>query len=144
MSKITLSVFQNTLQKSEAWLNEIMTSLEWEDQKQAYKALRAVLHALRDRLTVAEATDLAAQLPMLLRGLYFEGWNPAGKPNRIRTVDEFVADVDTHLPTSCSDHYVESEDIARAVLKVMTKHVSRGEIEDIVHCLPKPIRELFD
>ena len=63
MPKTTLPVFQNTLQKSEEWLHEIMNLLDWEDQKQAYKALRAVFHTLRDRLTIQEASDLAVNFP---------------------------------------------------------------------------------
>ena len=144
MTHTTLSVFQNTLHKSEEWLHDIMALLEWDDQHDAYKALRAVLQTLRDRLSVEEATDLSAQLPMLLRGLFFEGWNPSRTPIRMRTVDEFVARVDPHLPSSGSANYIEPEEITRAVLKVMVKHVSRGEIEDIVHSLPAPLRELFD
>jgi uncharacterized protein (DUF2267 family) len=144
MSKATLSVFQNTLHKSEEWLHDVMAVLEWDDEHQAYRALRAVLHSLRDRLTVEEAADLAAQLPMLVRGLFFEGWKPSRTPNRIRSVDEFVSHVDLHLPTSGSANYIEPAEITRGVLKVLMKHVSRGEIEDIIHSLPVSLRELFD
>lgn len=144
MTITTISVFQNTLQKSEAWLRDIMSALQWEDPHEAYKALRAVLHTLRDRLTIEESTDLAAQFPMLLRGLFFEGWNPSRSPNRIRTVDEFIAHVDVHLPKRQSANYIEPEEITRAVLRVMVKNVSRGEIEDVVRSLPEPLRELFD
>ena len=68
MKTSTIPVFQNTYQKTEQWLGEIMNLLDWDDRKQAYKALRAVLHTLRDHLSVEEATDLAAQLPMLIKG----------------------------------------------------------------------------
>jgi uncharacterized protein (DUF2267 family) len=144
MTKTTLPVFQQTLQKSEEWLDAIMTLLDWQDQQQAYKALRAVLHTLRDRLTVEEATDLAAQLPMLLRGLYFDGWNPSGKPVRIKTVDEFVDKVNTNFPATEYADYNDPEEITRAVLKVIASHVSKGEINDIVASLPDPLRELWD
>ncbi|HEY7713558.1 MAG TPA: DUF2267 domain-containing protein, partial [Candidatus Binatia bacterium] len=61
-------VFEGTLQKTQIWLNDIMTELDWHDQPhKAYLALRTVLHALRDRLTVEEAVQLGAQLPMLVR-----------------------------------------------------------------------------
>jgi hypothetical protein len=39
--------------------------------------LGGMLHVLRDRLTIQEAVQPGAQLPMLIRGLYWEGWDPA-------------------------------------------------------------------
>ncbi len=144
MSKTTLSVFQNTLQKSEAWLHDIMNLLNWDDQQHAYKALRAVLHVLRDRLPVEEATDLAAQLPMLIRGLYYEGWNPSAKPKRLKTVDAFVANVNTHLNAGGFGADADAEEITRAVLKVIADHVTQGEIDDVMGSLPEPLRQLWD
>ncbi len=64
----------------------------------AYSALRAVLHALRDRLTAQQATHLGAQLPLLVRGIYYEGWHAAQKPTGDRQVDEFLTRVAAELP----------------------------------------------
>jgi len=64
----------------------------------AYVALRATLHALRDRLPVEETAELAAQLPMLVRGVYYEGWDPTGKPVRERSLEGFLAGVAVELP----------------------------------------------
>ncbi|QWF77970.1 DUF2267 domain-containing protein [Amycolatopsis sp. CA-230715] len=61
------------------WLGQVRTELGTEDRDFAYRALRAWLHVVRDRLSVHSAAHLAAQLPTLLRGLYFEGW----RPNRV-------------------------------------------------------------
>ena len=70
--KSTYDIFDGTLQKTQIWLNELMTALDWENHPhKAYLALRTVLHALRDRLTVEEAVQLGAQLPMLVRGFYY-------------------------------------------------------------------------
>jgi uncharacterized protein (DUF2267 family) len=69
--------FDKTVHKTNTLLKQIETELGWENQRSmSYTALRAVLHALRDRLTVQEAADLAAQLPLLVIGIFYEGWDP--------------------------------------------------------------------
>lgn len=69
MSTTGLAVFDETLQLSNTWLNELMEGLSWADEQRAYRTLRATLHALRDRLMAHEAVLLGAQLPMLVRGI---------------------------------------------------------------------------
>ena len=76
MSMTGLEVFDTTLQKTNEWLDEIMDELALQDRHTAYVALRGTLHALRDRLPVQEAVHLGAQLPILVRGFYYEGWRP--------------------------------------------------------------------
>jgi uncharacterized protein (DUF2267 family) len=74
-----------------------MEVLGWPNRHKAYLALRATLHALRDRLTVEEVAQLGAQLPTLIRGFYYEGWDPTGKPLRVRHKEQFLA----RLLSSC-------------------------------------------
>lgn len=141
MSTTGLDVFDSTLQKTNSWLNDIMQELGWEGERQrAYLALRSVLHALRDRLTVEEALDLGAQLPMLVRGFYYEGWKTAGKPLKERHRADFLAHI-TH--DFRNDKRMDSEAIARAVFTVIARHASAGEIEDIKRILPAELRELW-
>jgi len=79
MSNTILDVFDASLQKTQVWFNDLMSELGWQEQPQkAYLALRAALHALRDRLTVEEAVHLGAQLPILIRGVTTRDGNSRG------------------------------------------------------------------
>lgn len=139
MSTKGLEVVDTTLQKTHTWLNELMGELRLDDRHQAYLALRAGLHALRDRLTVEEAAHLGAQLPLLIRGMYYEGWTPRGKPVKWHH-DEFLAAISSTCPV-CQD--VAPERVARAVFKVLAGHISAGEIRDVKQMLPKELRALW-
>ncbi|HSF29277.1 MAG TPA: DUF2267 domain-containing protein [Candidatus Tectomicrobia bacterium] len=140
MSTTHHELFSNTLQKTHIWLKDLTEELWWEDQHQAYLALRATLHALRDRLTVDEAVHLGAQLPMLIRGFYYEGWTPAGKPVKERHKEEFFAHVKEYFT---KEQDIDAEKIVRGVFKVLSKRVTEGEIEDIKHILPPELRDLW-
>ncbi len=140
MLQTALTAFEHTIQTTQQWLHEIEEGIGWQDPHRAYLALRAVLHALRDRLTVEQAAALAAQLPMLVRGFYYEGWHPHGKPLKERKRDEFLAHV---AETLRDDPYIDPEQITDVVLDVLARHVSRGEIECIKRTLPAELRGLW-
>ena len=134
-------VFDGTLQKTQIWLNDIMAELDWENKPdKAYLALRTVLHALRDRLTVEEAVQLAAQLPMLVRGFYYDGWTLTHKPHKERHKEDFLAHIKEAFK---NDVTIRPESIARAVFRVLELHTSDGEIADVKNLLPKPLHELW-
>ena len=138
MSATGLPIFDETIQKTNTWLNEIAQALDC-DRHHAYQALRAVLDCLRDRLTVNEAAQLGDQLPMLVRGIYYEAWHPAGKPEKIRLRAEFLARIAAHLRKAP----IEPLDAATAVFQVLERHVSPGEINDVIETLPEEIRMLW-
>src|SRR5918996_1737110 len=140
MSTTGLEVFDTTLQKTHIWLNDLTDELHWDDRFRGYKALRAGLHALRDRLTVEEAAHLGAQLPMLIRGLYYEGWTPAGKPGQERHKEEFLAPIRGHFQ---NDRNVDPDHVVRAVFRVLAKRVTEGEIDDVKSILPQDIANLW-
>ena len=93
MSGRGLSVFDETVQLTNIWLKELMAELGWEDRHRAYLGLRLVLQAIRDHLSVDEAVHLGAQLPMLVRGFYYEGWHPHDKPKRYRHKTDFLEEI---------------------------------------------------
>ena len=141
MSNSILEVFDASLQKAQVWVNDLMSELGWEQRPQkACLALRTALHALRDRLTVEEAVHLGAQLPILIRGVYYEGWKLAGKPVKERHKTEFLDHIAT---TFRDDNTVDPEKVMRAVLKVLARHISEGETENVKRLLPKTLQELW-
>ena len=139
--KSSQDVFETTMQKTQVWLNDLMAELDWDDKPhKAYLALRTVLHALRDRLTVEEAVQLGAQLPMLIRGFYYEGWTLKGKPHKERHQEDFL----DHIKKAFNkDVTVNPQQVCRAVFRVLVRHTSEGEIEDVKHMLPKELKELW-
>lgn len=135
-----MEVFETTQQTTYRWLKHVMEELGTEDRHRAYLALRATLHALRDRLSPQSAAALSAQLPMLVRGFYYEGWNPEGKPELHRTRAEFLEPV---RKAFANDDSVDPEEIARAVFRVLSQQISPGEISSLVRQFPEDLRALW-
>lgn len=133
--------FDKTVEKTNRILKEIEQAMGWpkERRNQSYAALRAVLHAIRDRLTVEEAAQLAAQLPMLVRGLYFEGWDPSRVPIKM-TREGFLERVQQEFPYSAEGGV---ERVVHEVLQAVKRHVTEGEWEDIESSVPKDLAPLM-
>ena len=121
------------------WLLHAQRVLGCEDREHAFSALRRTLHALRDRLPVTEAAHLGAQLPVLLRGVFYEGWRPAAAQRRDRSREEFLADIVRGLPGL--PHPPEA--MARAAFQAIEAMVSPGEVEDVKQALPRHVRALW-
>ena len=140
MSATGLPVFDTTIQKTNLWLSELMQDLDWDNRHKAYQALRGVLHVIRDHLPVTEAVHFGTQLPMLVRGFFYEGWRPAGKPIKDHTVDGFLSAVADHFP---KDPDIDAERVTRAVCSLLADHLPGGEIEKIINVMPKPLRQFW-
>jgi uncharacterized protein (DUF2267 family) len=135
-----LDVLDNTIHKTNIWLKEVMEELGTDSRHEAYQALRGTLHTLRDRLTVEEVAQLGAQLPMLVSAMYYEHWDPTGKPIKIRHKDEFLERVSEAFGRATD---LDAEQAARAVFQVLAWRVSEGEMQDIAAILPTELRELW-
>lgn len=135
------SIIERSVEKTHVWLNEIAAELGDGDRQYAYRALRAVLHTLRDRLTVESAAQLAAQLPTLIRGIYYEDWVPARTPLPIHDVDAFLSHVAAEGRFAGE---TEASVVVSAVSHVLREHVSEGEIEDVVAVLPGSLKVLIE
>jgi uncharacterized protein (DUF2267 family) len=140
MSK--LEILGRSSQTTHIWVKEAAEELNWRDERRAFLALRAVLHALRDRLTIEEAVHLGAQLPTLVRGSYYDGWRPKKHPVRDSTKYAFLGEIQAAFAKT-HDPHVDSVHIARAIFRLLNKKVSSGEITDVLSTLPEAVRDLW-
>lgn len=139
MSATGLEVFDKTLQTTNIWLNEIGETVG-PDTQRAYHALRAVLFALRDRLPPEEAAHLASQLPILVRGIFYDGYEPSGKPEKIGTESEFLEKVAGHLKHIDP---IDPDAATRAVFRLLDRHISAGEMAHVRQVLPEQLHGFF-
>jgi uncharacterized protein (DUF2267 family) len=145
MSISSIEAFDTTVQKTNEWLRDIGTQLGDDNRRHAYLALSGTLHAVLDFLPIKESAHLSAQLPMLVRGLYFEGWNPTNALAEDRSRESFLSRTEHALERALwnEDHRIDAEQAARAVLRVLSDRISSGEVEHVRHVLPESIRELW-
>jgi len=130
----------HSVERTNVWLAELAAELGSDDRHEAYRVLRGFLHTLRDRLTVEEAAELSAQLPIIVRGIFFQDWRPHRTPARYHDRDEFLARFAdaAGLEGESTVSYA-----AEAALRIFRKHVSDGEVTDILAVLPEDLRELL-
>jgi uncharacterized protein (DUF2267 family) len=140
MSATGLEVFDRTIQSTNVWLDELMKELPWMQRHQAFHALRVVLHTLRDHLPINSVAHLSAQLPMLVRGMLFEGWQPAKTPVHERSRDEFLMHITDEFVLTVE---ADPRQIAGAVFRLLSAHISKGEIENVGRSLPAAVRQLW-
>jgi len=135
MSFTGVDSLDRSIDKANAWLADIDAGFATSDRHLAYRVLRAWLHNLRDRLTV----EVAAQLPELLRGVFFDGWNPSRVPHKYDRAE--------YLTRFAREARVRDSDVAKAariVTAVARRHMSAGVVEQAFGLLPADLRELLD
>jgi uncharacterized protein (DUF2267 family) len=138
MSAQHLEALESTVQKTHLWIDTVAEAAHM-DTHTAYQALRAVLQTLRDRLPAEEAAHLGAQLPMLVRGFYYEGWRPSEAPQRLDR-ESFLERVGERIVSS---RILDPEAVVQTVLTVVGRFLSAGELEKIGRILPADLRDLL-
>lgn len=134
-----ISDLNAAVQTAEDWINDLMRRLGWQDRERVYLALLATLHALRDSLTRDEAIYIGAQLPTLLRGLYYEGWHPSARTTT-KSRSRFLERIHDAVHR---DPGVDTEQVARAVFALLTAHLPAAEIEDAKAVTPSVLHNLW-
>jgi uncharacterized protein (DUF2267 family) len=132
-----LKGIDETLQQTYIWINEVAEHFHG-DRHQGLQILRAFLHLVRDHLLTDELAQLAAQLPMLVRGVYYEGWNPSHSLRHERDAQAFL----DRFVSESGVRAMDSRDAVKAASSVLKRHVSGGEYAQVVEALPAHLREL--
>jgi uncharacterized protein (DUF2267 family) len=139
MTDLGMDTLDTAVQKTNTLLNDIQADLGWKGRKhQAYNLLCATLHALRDRLPWREAVQFAAQLPMLIRGMYYEGWKPAEKPIKMNR-EEFVQRIRSEF---IFDTDMSMTELIKTVFSELFVHADPQEAEHLKKVLPEDLRDL--
>ncbi len=139
MSATGLEGFDRTIQTTHIWLDEIIEDLGT-DRHTAWHVLGAVLHALRDRLPLDLAAHLSAELPLIVRGAYFDGWRPSKEALKERSLAEFLERVSNGL---AGGKPISSMDAVRSVFAVLVRHLAKGQAVKVCNALPEEIRALW-
>lgn len=140
MSATGLDVFDKTLQTTNIWLDEIMAEMG-PDRQVAWHILGAVLRTLRDRLPPDLGAHLGSQLPILVRGVYYDQYEPSTVPDKIRSVDEFLTKIKGQLEFI---RPVDSADAFKVVCRVLDRHVNEGQMAKVREALPGEIRRIAE
>jgi uncharacterized protein (DUF2267 family) len=138
MSATGLDVFDKTIQTTNIWLDEIMHEMG-PDRQVAWHILGAVLRTMRDRLPAGLAAHLGAQLPLIVRGAYYDQYEPAAAPDKSRTLEEFLSHVNAELK---STRPVNSREAVRVVCSVLARHIDDGQMRKVWQSLPEDVRRV--
>jgi uncharacterized protein (DUF2267 family) len=139
MSAQGLEVFDKTLQTTHIWLNEIGDQLI-PDRQLSWRVLGVVLRALRDRMQTDLSAHLGAELPLLVRGIYYDQYRPSAQPVDLPDLDSFVQRISEELSDA---RPVDAKDAFRAVLATLSRHLPRGQIEKVQQSLPRDVRDFW-
>jgi uncharacterized protein (DUF2267 family) len=134
------AIFEHGIEETHVWLSALKEFLQTTDEDSACAALRAVLRQLRDRLSIQEAVDLGAQLPILLRGDFYEHFMPQRTPEPLHNRADFLSGVAANLR---GHKELDPETATRAVFALLEMKIARGEVDDVMDALPKDIRPLW-
>jgi uncharacterized protein (DUF2267 family) len=129
--------------------NEILDMVA-EDLKvsrdKAGRILRAILYAIRSRINLDESLQVIAQLPMALKGVYVDQWDPWLSFHRIHNLDEFIRQVRKYDKTAAGYDFGNDESAKRAiqaVFRTLGHYLSDGEFRDVIAVLPLELKEFL-
>jgi len=141
MVKSRFSSIDKSTQKTKEWLHDVQDELGWEDENDVYIAFKSVIQTLRDRLPVDEAIEFGDELPMVMKGIYYDGYSPRRKPEKIKNQTQFFEKVQEKSPR----RPIKTEEATKGVFSTLQKKLSGGgELNKVKHNLPKDLQKLWE
>ncbi len=137
--------FEKYAAKGNRFVNLVSEDLEI-NREEAGRIIRAVFHALRNRLSHEESFQLLAQLPMALKAIYVDGWKFGKHYKRVKHVSDFLDEVRSQDAGLVSHDLYDDTNTKLAiasVLKTINAFVSEGEMNGLIGILPPQLKEFF-
>jgi uncharacterized protein (DUF2267 family) len=135
-----LKAIQKTINDTNEWINELMSSYDFENEEEAFLLMRATLKTIRDRINPNEAHHLGAQLPALIRGFYYEGWNPNKNPLNFETTDGFISTVKSNL---AGHDNIDLEMAVPEAMRIIFERIGSGQADHVKQNLPAQVQEFL-
>ena len=139
--------FEKYAAKGNEFVNKVAIRLgDAENRDRAGRVVRAVLHALRNRITLEESLQLLSQLPMAIKSIYVDGWKLHHDIPRIKTIEDLCEEVmkEDGLAVWRDFSSVDEARVAiEAVMKTLADYVTAGELHDVINLMPKEIKQHF-
>ena len=140
MTPTHLEVLDHAVHEANVWLGDLMQELGTDDRREAWSALKGALHALRDRIGPAHAVRLGAQLPLLVRGVFYEGFRLAQPQSRERRVEPFLEHVERDVHGALTGH---PERAVKAVFALLSRRIDPAEAAKLLNLFPGQMRRLW-
>jgi uncharacterized protein (DUF2267 family) len=137
--------FEKYCSEANHFINQVADRLDV-DRNMAARITRAVLHAVRDRLPPVDAVQFAQGLPMALKGIFFDQYNLARVPVKIRHPNDFIDYVcmkDGRTANKDFPYKGFVEDGIAAVFRVLEEHMDYGQVEQIKRMMNDELGYLF-
>jgi len=131
--------------KLNMWLLDLMKAMKWDSRERALSAYRATLHTVRDLLPDNNVVHFGAQLPLILKGIFYDGWTLKARPTyQVNTAAQFYDLVRFELGSANLKFDNETiRQFTKAIFQNMTKHMGEKEMRKVKALLRENVRDII-
>ncbi|MBX0332753.1 DUF2267 domain-containing protein [Pontibacter sp. HSC-14F20] len=139
-------IFENSTKDAALLLQDVATELQTKDLNKAGRIFRAVLQSIRDRLSVHDAIQFAAQLPVFWKGVYIDQYDLDKVPVKIQDANDWINYIRNKNAFAANNDFQQDEEITaafRAVFQVLQRTMPDGHLQKIKQSLNEDIQQLL-